>query len=472
MDVIPHVRGYFVITAEIRTVNLASPDVTLRLDMDGVIREITLANSISGEEVDGWVGLHWTETVGDVGSDKIISMMAEARVNGVSDFRQVSQRFPSGLELPMEYNTVRLGARSGLIAVGKNLQAVANMQSQLIASQAAREQDAWKLRTVETRFRMLLDASDDPVLLLRMDDLNILDANPAAIHAGAFDSGRDFRSALAADDRGAFVTMMARVSKQGRAPGLIVHFGKYATPWVVRATIKTVEQDNLFFLQLTPVAPVQQMRLDNNGALEALIERLPDGFVLIDGSGIVQQANRAFLDLVQIAALGAVIGQPIGRWLARPGADAAVLIASINRHRLVRRFATIVQGELGIEATVEISAAGDEDGASRLILLLVRNVSRRLAEIVHCENPNTSPDDRLLASLIKLTEQIGQIPLLDLVRDTGGVIERHCIEDALERMHGNRTAAAELLGMSRQSLYAKLGRYSMGNMREGLTGSD
>jgi transcriptional regulator PpsR len=471
MGVISYFHGTFAITAEIRTVNLASPDVTLRLDMDGVIREVTLANSVSGEEVDGWVGLHWAETVGGVGSDQIISMMAEARANGVSDFRQVSQRFPSGLELPVEYNTVRLGAQSGLIAIGKNLQAVANVQSKLIAAQQAREQEAWKLRGVEMRYRMLLDASDDPVLLLRMDDLNILDANPAAIHAGAFDSGRDFRTALAANDRDAFVTMMARVSKQGRAPGLVVHFGKYATPWVIRATIETVEQDSLFLLQLTPVAPIHPLRRDN-GALETLIGRLPDGFVLIDGSGIVQQANRAFLDLVQIAALGAVIGQPIGRWLSRPGADAAVLIASINRHHLVRGFATIVQGELGTEATVEISAAGDEDGASRLILLLVRNVSRRLAEIVQCENPNTSPDDRLVASLIKLTEQIGQIPLLDLVRDTGGVIERHCIEDALERMHGNRTAAAELLGMSRQSLYAKLGRYSMGNMREGLTGSD
>ena len=397
--------------------------------------------------------------------------MAEARVNGASDFRQVSQRFPSGLQLPMEYNTVRLGAKSGLIAVGKNLQAVANVQSKLIAAQQAREQDAWKLRAVDTRFRMLLEASDDPILLLGMNDLNILDANPAAIHAGAFDSGRDFRTALAAQDRDAFVTMMARVSEHGRAPAVMVHFGECATPWVVRATIKTVEPHALFLVQLTPVAPIQPMQW-GNGALAALIQRLPDGFVLIDHSGIVRQANRAFLDLVQMAAPGAVIGQPIGRWLLRPGADAAVLIASIRRHRLVRSFATVIQGELGIEAKVEISAAADEDGTPQLILLLVRNVSRRLAEITERGNPNTSPDDRLLASLVKLTGQIGQVPLLELVRDTGGVIERHCIEDALERVHGNRTAAAELLGMSRQSLYAKLSRYSMGNVGEDLTGSD
>ena len=71
--------------------------------------------------------------------------------------------------------------------------------------------------------------------------------------------------------------------------------------------------------------------------------------------------------------------------------------------------------------------------------------------------------DRLLTAIARMTEQIGHVPLLDLVRDTGGVIERHCIEDALDRVHGNRTAAAELLGLSRQSLYAKLNRYNMGS---------
>ena len=51
------------------------------------------------------------------------------------------------------------------------------------------------------------------------------------------------------------------------------------------------------------------------------------------------------------------------------------------------------------------------------------------------------------------------------VRDTVGVVERHCIETALELAEGNRTATAEILGVSRQSLYEKLNRYDM----EGVT---
>ena len=55
--------------------------------------------------------------------------------------------------------------------------------------------------------------------------------------------------------------------------------------------------------------------------------------------------------------------------------------------------------------------------------------------------------------------QIGRTPLLDLVRATAATVERHCILAALELSDGNRTAAAEMLGLSRQSLYAKLNRY-------------
>ena len=45
------------------------------------------------------------------------------------------------------------------------------------------------------------------------------------------------------------------------------------------------------------------------------------------------------------------------------------------------------------------------------------------------------------------------------------IVEQHYIEAALELTRGNRTAAAELLGLSRQSLYAKLNRYGLDGRR-------
>jgi DNA-binding NtrC family response regulator len=45
------------------------------------------------------------------------------------------------------------------------------------------------------------------------------------------------------------------------------------------------------------------------------------------------------------------------------------------------------------------------------------------------------------------------------VRGTTDVIERLCIEAALKLTGDNRAAAAQMLGLSRQSLYSKLRRF-------------
>ena len=458
-----HILEATAITAVVKSVNLALPDVTLRLDMDGIIREVSLANSVSSEGLHDWIGRPWAETVGDVGSDKVLHMVADARANGVSDFRQITQRFPSGLELPMEYNTVRLGGNAGLIAVGKCLRAVADTQSRLLASQHLRELDAWKLREVETRYRLLFESSDDPIVLLRPQDLHILDANPAAIRAGALDAGRDFPAAVAPQDRRSLQAMLSRVADQGRAPGALLHLGTPPMPWLVRASLTTAEPEPAFLLQLTR-AEMPDQAAGEGLPIAQLVQRLPDGFALLDLAGTVRHANRAFLDLVQAAVPAVVIGQPIRRWLSRPGADAAVLTANVRRYRVVRGMTTSIHGELGSDTAVEISAAGDADTDPKHIGILLRDISRRLPADAQLPASAGSEHAPLLGPLVKLTEQIGQTPLLQLVREAGDLIERHYIDNALRRADGNRKAAAELLGLSRQSLYVKLNRHGIGGM--------
>ena len=96
--------------------NAPQPDVTLLLDMDGVIREATLSSSMSKENIDSWLGRPWSEIVGGSG-EKIQRMMQDTRRTGLSAFRQITQIFPSGLELPMEFTTVLLGGRAGMLAI-------------------------------------------------------------------------------------------------------------------------------------------------------------------------------------------------------------------------------------------------------------------------------------------------------------------------------------------------------------------
>jgi transcriptional regulator PpsR len=432
---------------------MSQPDITLVLDTDAVITDVRLSNAIAGEKFNDWVGRAWVDTVGDIGGDKVRRMISDARSSGVSAFRQVMQRFPSGLELPIEYTTVRIGGQGDLIAVGKSLQAVSELQTRLIAAQHAMEQDYWKLREVETRYRLLFDASNEAVLLLRAEDLRVVEANPAAIRALGVTRGWDFLGEMAVQERASFQSMLVRTRETGKTPGIVVHLGPDRDPWIVRATLMNAEAAPVFMLQLAsmgarPLA-IERAEMPNLGVL---IERLPDGFVVLDREGIIRGANRSFLDLVQVGAHGAVLGQSLQRWLAVPGADMTVMLSNVRQNGTMRLFSTTILGELGTNVAVEISAAGDSAERPSFVGVSIRDIGRRLAAPEHLKLDQASryakPRDP-------------DIPIREMVDHVVGLVERDYIESALVQTEGNRAAAAELLGMSRQSLYAKLNRYGL-----------
>jgi transcriptional regulator PpsR len=67
-------------------------------------------------------------------------------------------------------------------------------------------------------------------------------------------------------------------------------------------------------------------------------------------------------------------------------------------------------------------------------------------------------------SVNQLTDLVGRVPLKEIVGETTDLIEKLCIEAALELTRDNRASAAEILGLSRQSLYVKLRRYGLGDL--------
>uniref|UniRef100_Q07RZ0 Putative PAS/PAC sensor protein n=1 Tax=Rhodopseudomonas palustris (strain BisA53) TaxID=316055 RepID=Q07RZ0_RHOP5 len=435
------------------------PDVTLLLDMDGVIRDATVSPSMARERLEGWVGQAWVDVAGHISGDKIQRMMDDARNRGISAFRQIDQRFPSGLELPMEFTTMVLGDRTGMLVIGKSVQAVAELNARLIAAQQAIERDHWRLREVETRYRLVFDGSNEAVVILDTVDFRILEANAAALQLlGSTNRpntalvGRNILLDVAAADRDAVHAMLVRVRERGKALGIVVHFGPDAKPWMLRGSMLPSDAGQVLLLHFTsalrPIAGPEQ------ATIKALFDQIPDGFVALDSSGIIRHANPAFLDLVQVGSKAKVIGASLERWLSAPGADFTALLAQLKRHATVRLFRTTLRGELGTESEVEISAVKDNDpGAHNLIGVLLRDVSRRIAE------PETG--DLLRAALGPVGAQLGKSSLRKLVKQAVSIVEQHYVKEALELARGNRTATAELLGLSRQSLYAKLNRYGL-----------
>jgi len=123
----------------------------------------------------------------------------------------------------------------------------------------------------------------------------------------------------------------------------------------------------------------------------------------------------------------------------------------------VRLFATSLRGEFGAKLDVELSAAALGEGGAAAFGFTIRNVGRRLGN-------DRRAGLEMPRSVEQLTELIGRVSLKELVRESTDMIERLCIEAALEVTGDNRASAAEMLGLSRQSLYVKLRRYGLGDL--------
>ena len=184
---------------------------------------------------------------------------------------------------------------------------------------------------------------------------------------------------------------------------------------------------------------------------------MPDAFVLTDMQGRILSANQAFSDMLQLPAGEAVQGQSLDRWLGRSSVDLNVLIGNLRQHGVLRLFPTTLRSGYGEPGAVEISAVAVPDGPQPCLGFSIRDVARRL--------PADGRSSRQLPrSADQLTGLVGRLPLKDIVGETTDLIERLCIEAALELTRDNRASAAEMLGLSRQSLYVKLRRYGIQDM--------
>jgi transcriptional regulator PpsR len=185
-----------------------------------------------------------------------------------------------------------------------------------------------------------------------------------------------------------------------------------------------------------------------------LLERSPDGFVVTDLDGHILTANRAFVDIAELASLEQIRGTLISNYIGRPGADFPVFLSMLKKNGAVRLIGTSARGSHGNQTEVEVSAVWVPDGEEPCIGFTLRDIGRRLAV-----GPQGARD--LTRAVEELTSLVGRVSLRDLVRDTIDLVERHFIEAALELTNDNRTSAAEVLGVSRQSLYVKLRRHRL-----------
>lgn len=440
-------------------------DITLIVDENGIVRD--LSSSIEdppGDALVAWTGRALVDIVGIESRSKIDSMLRDlGSTERGPRWRQINVVVDAGLSLPLSVAAVSIGGGRSLVC-GRDLRAIAALQQRLVEAQQAMERDYWKFRHAETRYRHLFQVASEAVLVVDATTQKVLEANPAAARlvgdggphglvGQVFPLGMDARSAEGIN------SLLAGVRATGRAESARAEL--LAARGEVTVSVSMYRQDRTthFVVRLLPAQAESTVDASpsTSAMLLKLVQSAPDCLVVTDIDGRVISANAAFVELAQLTTEEQVRGETLDRWLGRTGVDLSVLISNLRQRGAVRLFATTLRGEYGAVTDVEISATMVPHGERPFLGFTIRDIGRRLTGDARGKR-------ELPRSAGQLTELVGRVPLKDIVGETTDLIEQLCIEAALELTHDNRASAAEMLGLSRQSLYVKLRRYGVGDL--------
>jgi transcriptional regulator PpsR len=279
--------------------------------------------------------------------------------------------------------------------------------------------------------------------------LALFDENAPHLIKSSFTSHFDAAGAVVVE------RLLADVRATGRDQAVRVHLADGKRQCGVGASLFRQESSSLFLVRLSSQALAEGGALKATATLLRYFDVAPDGLVITQYDGRVVRANLAFLEMAQLNSVEQARGELLDRWLGRAGIDFGVALANLRQNGSIRLFSTGLRGEYGATAEVEVSAASLADSEDKPGFgFAIRNVEKRLSAA-------TSSQRELPRSVAQLTELIGRVPLRDLVREATDVIEKLSIEAALELTGDNRASAAEMLGLSRQSLYVKLRRFGL-----------
>jgi transcriptional regulator PpsR len=439
----------------------SASDIAFIIDGDGIIRDCSLNSPEFIEEgYDNWLGKPWQDTVRSDSKQKIKELLTEAASKSQPRWRQVNHPSSHGADIPVRYSALQIGDEGQVVALGRDMRQLATLQQRLIRAQQTMEQEYARLRNAETRYRLLFQMGGEAILIINAESGKVVEVNPAAARLvgrpGERIIGSAFRQLFDSESGQTIDTLFSALRATGQAEAVTTRLADARREFTLSASIFRQERATLFLVRLTNTGvELQGERASSDVAnLLNVVERAPEGFVVTDMNGRILTANTSFLEMAQIAILEQARGQSLDRWIGRPGVEFHTLVRNLKEHGSLRMFETMLRGEYGSTIDIEMSAVAVDAGEVPCLGFVIRDISGRPAAA-------STSQAVMPRSIDKLTKLVGRVPLKDLVRESTDMIERLCIEAALQLTNDNRASAAELLGLSRQSLYAKLHRYGL-----------
>jgi len=436
-------------------------DLALVLDASGTIEDVWLGEALQDEP--GWmylVGQKWVDTVLP-DSRRKVAKLRESLDRGGENIRprEINQQVEGLGSVPVRFGGFVTDDQH-LILPGQDLRTIAELQQRLVSSQQAMDLEYRRLREADTRYRVLFHVCSEGALIVQGDARKVVEANPAAAsilgHSVDALQGKKLVDLFAKESRDNLLTLLGAVEAGGTHTRVQLESNDQ-TRLMASASMFRQAGAVLLLVRFWPAEGAAALDGRESRMLHVL-EALPDGFVVIDDNREVLSANSGFCEMIQRADERHVVGQNLEQWLGRPGLDLNIILSNLREHGVVQNFATVVRSDFGAPQEAVVTAVIAENGGKPCYGFVIRPVaaSQRVLK------PGVK--SLIPRSVDQLRELVGRVSLKDIVQESTDLIERLCIEAALDVSGNNRAAAAQLLGLSRQSLYSKLRRHGLGDL--------
>lgn len=438
--------------------------MAIAVDAEGVVIGISVSPDCpSLGRLDHWVGRLFSEFLTDECKQKFTERVAALRAASEPTVRPMELNHVDNAkwEFPIRYTMHLARDSNAVLLLGRDMQPFAEIQQRLLREQSARERDLQKVRSAETHFRIILEASETPLVLLDPEGGRITEINTAAADllgsttdllytsafAQAFEGRRqsefmDAVSAAASADERKSIEVVSR--RNGRIVRLCPEFFRAAGDLVLLCRLQHMDDNDTAGPEFAQT-------------LASLYFATTDAIVLTDSKGNIRDANEAFLVMTDTAQLRDVKDRTFADFLVRGGVDLKLMLDNTAQHGRMRSYSAQIKSVVGNRATVDVSTAQlRKRGGDLGVGFVIRDVTQ--ADVVTPGEPGVMVSDDAMKHVMDL---VGTASLKELVTATSDVIEKMCIETAVQLTGNNRVAAAEMLGLSRQSLYVKLRKHGL-----------
>ena len=436
-------------------------DFAFVISSDGeIIQTMTSPFLAPRLDLSSWKGLQFLDTLTKESVPKFEARIAQFK-EGQKEVRPVELNHRpthQQTELPVRYTYHRAAEDGSTLILGSDLRPVAEMQQQLVEAQIALENDYDARREHEIMLKVLMESSDVATVFIALDTGVISSCNSAAeVLLGRSRKelmDASFAAEFEDEDVTSLIDRMVTAASDVSITAVLANSARGGRSYRLNPTLFRGATSQMLLCKMEPedssLEPIDQLATH----LVSFFHKGVDPIVFVNMSGQILSANEAFVSVANVTHAQTLSGRSMSDFFSRGSVDLNVILESARRNGKMRLYSTKILNEHGDERPVEISTTQIRTEREPICVLVMRN-ARRVEGI---STPTSQMSEEEVNSVVEL---IGSQSLKDVVARSTDVVEKMCIETAIRMTSNNRVAAAEMLGLSRQSLYVKLRKYNL-----------